>query len=91
MRGARAKPKTGFWYNVQKWPVPESDGASLTKKLHLDPKPDVCQGGRKSTGGASSITTDCRKKRSHGDVIADAFQSSTLSPSSSSVFRLVPF
>ena len=36
MRGARAKPKAGFWFNVQKQFVLESSGASLAKKPHLN-------------------------------------------------------
>ena len=64
MRGARAKPRDWFKFNVQKWPGPVFGGTSLPKKPHLDPKPDGCQSGRKSTGGTLSSTTDSRKKGS---------------------------
>ena len=33
MRGGKVRPKTGFCFNVQKRPVPESSGASLVKGL----------------------------------------------------------
>ena len=46
--------------------MPESSDASLLKKPHLDAKPDGCQVGRKSAMGASTSTTDPRKKRSYG-------------------------
>ena len=68
MRDARAKPKAGFWFNVQKQPVLESGGASLAKKPHLVNKPDIHQGGRKSAGGVSTSTTDSRKKGSYGGL-----------------------
>ena len=62
VRGERAKPWVVLWFNVQKWPVSESDGASLAKKPHIDPKFDGHQCDRKSSGGASSSTTDSRRK-----------------------------
>ena len=66
MKGGRAKPKTGFWVNVQKWSVPEPGGASFVKKPHFDTQLDGWQGGRKSNGGASTSTTVSRKKQTHG-------------------------
>ena len=51
MIGVRTKPKAGFWFIVQKCSVPESSGASLAKKPHLDFKPDSHQSGMKSAGG----------------------------------------
>ena len=39
-RGARAKPKVAFQYNVQKWCDPESGGASFAKMPCLDTEPD---------------------------------------------------
>ena len=67
MRGARAKPKAGFQFDLQKQPVLESSGASLMKKPHLNREPDGYQGGRKSAGGVSINTTDSRKKGCHGE------------------------
>ena len=58
MRGVRTKPKVGFLFNVQKQPVQESG--------HLDTKPDEHQGCRMSAGGASTSTTDSRKKGTCG-------------------------
>ena len=43
--------KTGFLFNVQKRPVPESSGASLAKRPHFDSSNEAQQGSRKSTGG----------------------------------------
>ena len=66
MRGARAKPKAGFEFNVQKQPVAVSGGASLAKKPQLDAKSDSHQGRRKSAGGASTRYTETRKKDHRG-------------------------
>ena len=66
MKGARAKSKAGFQVNVQKQLLPESDAASLAKKLCLDTNLDGCAGGRKSAKGMSTRTTGSRKKRNHG-------------------------
>ena len=68
MRGGRAKLKAGFWFNIKKYPIPESGDASLPKKPNLDPKLDGHHGGRKLAGGASVSTTDRSKKRGHGAV-----------------------
>ena len=87
MSDVRAKPRARFQFNVQKHPMLESSGVSLPKKSHLDPKPDGCQGCKKSTGGISTSTTDSLKKGSHGDGTPDVPKS----PSSSSVVQLVPF
>ena len=54
----------------------ESSGASLTKKSHLDSKPDGHQGGQKSATGA--------RRGAVGDIIPDVLKTSTSSPSSSS-------
>ena len=60
------KAKVGFWFNVQKWPVLEAGVSFLPMKPHLDPKPDGCQGGRKSTGGALTSTSDFTKESHQG-------------------------
>ena len=64
-KGYQAKHKAGFRFNVQKWPVPDCDGASLVKKPHFDTMPDICQGGRKSAVGTSTSTADLWEKGSH--------------------------
>ena len=51
VRGDKAKPKTGFSFNVQKWPKPESSGTSFAKSLTWKLGLRVsCQGSRKSSG-----------------------------------------
>ena len=65
MRGARARPRAESQFNVQKQPVTGPGDAPLTKKPHLYPKPDGHQGSRKSPRGASTSTTDCKKKGCH--------------------------
>ena len=54
VRGARAKPKAGVWFNVQKRSSPESCSSSLAKKPYLDAKPDSHQSCQKSAAGESS-------------------------------------
>ena len=51
MRGGKARPKSGFHFNAQKRPVPESSGAYLATGPDLKSKTEACQGGRKSAGG----------------------------------------
>ena len=85
MRGARAKPKAEFRFNLDKWSVPESGGASMVKKPPLDIRTDADQGGRKSAGGASTSSTQSRKKESHGDGLPDMLLSTTSLPLSLSV------
>ena len=82
LQGARARPRAGFRFNVQKQPVMEFDHASLPEKSHLDPVLNACQGGRKSVGGTLTSSTDSRKKKCHGNVILDVSQSSSSSFSS---------
>ena len=82
MRDAKARQGAGFWFNVQKWPMPEPGDASLPKKPHHDSHGH--QGGRKSTS-----TTECRKKEAIGDTVPDVSQS--LSYSSLSVVQVVTF
>ena len=66
IRGDRVKPKVGVRINVQKSPVPESYGASFARKPCLDTRTESHQGHRKSSGGASTSSTDSRKKESQG-------------------------
>ena len=67
MRGGKARPKTGFHFNVQKRPVWKSSGASLTKRPCLESRTEAHQGGRKYTiSNVTASSTDSRKKRSHG-------------------------
>ena len=65
-RGARAKLKAVFPFNVQKQSVPEPSDASLVKKHHLDTKPDGHQGGRKTAGGVCTCSSECSKKGTQG-------------------------
>ena len=62
VRVARARPNAGFWFIVQKWPVPESGGTSLAMKPCFDNKRCSNQGGRNSAGGISTSSSDSRKK-----------------------------
>ena len=62
VKGDRAKPKAGFQFNVLKWSVPESGGASL-EKFHLDTKPDLSEwGGGKLAEGVLTSSTDSQKR-----------------------------
>ena len=63
---------TKGWFNVEKLSVQGSGGASLAKKLCLDTRTKICQGGRKSAG----------------DDVPDVIQSVTSSPSSSPVVQV---
>ena len=36
MLGNEAKSKTGFWFNVLKWPVQKYDVVSLEEKYHFN-------------------------------------------------------
>ena len=58
-------------------------------KPHLDTKCDACQSCRKLAGGGSINTNEPRKKASQGRyIIPVVLQSSTSSPSSSSVVQV---
>ena len=62
MRGGKARPRTGFYVNVQKRLVLESSGASLAKRPHVEKRAEACLGGSKSTdGGVSASFTDSGK------------------------------
>ena len=87
MRGARTKARARFQFNVQKQPVTESASATFPQKPHLDPKPAGCQSCRKSVGGASTSTTDSRKKAGQWDIIPDVLHH----PHLHLLYRLVPF
>ena len=70
MRGSKVIPRTGFHFIVQKRPVPESSGASLTRRPHQESRIEAYPGGRKSTcGSISASSADDRKKESHETVI----------------------
>ena len=67
MRGSKARPKTGFNSNMHKRPLPESSGASLAKRPHLENRTEGHQGGKKWTcGGVPASSTYSRKKGIHG-------------------------
>ena len=84
IRGARAKPKAGFMFNVWQWPVLVPGGVSFAQKPHWDPRTESHQGGRNSARAASTTFTDPRKKGSPWDSVPDVLQCSILSSSSSS-------
>ena len=63
VRGGKARSKTSFQFNVQKWHLLESAGGSFAKKPILDTK--SCQGAKKSAVGASASPIDSRKKGSY--------------------------
>ena len=48
--------KGWFWFNVQKWPVAESTGDTVTKKPHSDPIIESHLSGRKSSAGSASAS-----------------------------------
>ena len=60
----------------------------MAKEAHLDTRTENHQGGLKSALGASASSTDSGKKGSHGDGVSDVLQSTTSSPSSSSVVQV---
>ena len=63
MRGGKARPRTGFHFNVQKRHVPESSGSSLAKRPCFESRTEAHQGGRKSTDGSVSASSiDSGKK-----------------------------
>ena len=88
MRGGKARSKAGFYFHVQKWPMLESNGGFLAKKPFLNPMTVRCQGGRKSSGNASAISTDSKNKGGDGDGIPDVLQSTTLSTSYSFIMQV---
>ena len=58
---------------------------------HFNTRTEHQHVGRKSSGGTSSSSTDCRKKGSQRDGILGVLQSTMSSPSSFSVGGLVHF
>ena len=65
MRGGKTRPKTGFYFNLQKRPVPESSGASLAKRPDLESW--IVAGSLLVVVSISSA--DARKKGSHGGSV----------------------
>ena len=57
IRSGKARPKTGFHFNVQKRPVVGSSGAYFPKKPHLQSKTEAHKGSRKSSGGGVSASS----------------------------------
>ena len=88
MRGTRAIPKAGFGFNVQKWPVLASGGASLAQKPHFDTRSESHPGVRKSAWGASTNSIYLKQKGTMGDIVPDVLHSTSSSPSSSSVVQI---
>ena len=88
MRVVKARSKTGFNFNVQKRPVPESGRVYLVKRPPLESRTDDHQISRKSTGGSVyASSTDSRKKGAIRDGIPDVLQFTN----SSSSYSVVQF
>ena len=65
-RGGKARPWTGFFFTVQKRPVPGSSGASLAKRPYLESGTEMHPGGKKSAGsGVSASSANAKRKRGH--------------------------
>ena len=70
-RGGKARPQTGFHFTVQKRPmsgsVPETIGASLPKRPHLESGNEGHPNGKKSAGGSiSPNSAETRRKGTLG-------------------------
>ena len=84
VKRARAKPKDGFHFNVQKWPVPESGGPTWPTGFTL-----ILSLMLKGVAGNQQevllpVPQTLGRKGSMEDVIPDVSKSLTSSPSSSS-------
>ena len=86
MRGGKARPRTGFHFNVQKRSMPESSGASLAKRPHLEIGLRLIQLAGSLLVVVSASSADARKKGALGVSIPHVIQS-TASASSSSVVQ----
>ena len=65
-RDGKARPQTGFYFTVQRRPVPGSSGASLAKKPQLECGNEVHPSEKKSAGGSvSTSSAETRRKGSH--------------------------
>ena len=62
-KGGRTRPWTGFQFNVQKWPVPESSGGSMVKKPHSNTRTESHLSGSNSSGSGSSTSFSKSKKK----------------------------
>ena len=63
LRGGKARPRTGFYFMVQKSPVPGSSGPSLAKRSQLESGNEAHPSGKKSAGGnISTGSTSTRRK-----------------------------
>ena len=84
MRDTRAKPKTGFRFNVQKQPVLVSGGASLVWNTDLDTRDKSCQG---LLGVHLPVPLTLRRQDTMGNSVPDVLPSKSSSLSSSSVVQ----
>ena len=68
-RGGKSRPWMGFQFTVQKrpmsWFVPDTSGASLPKRPHLESGNEAHLSGKKSAGG--SVSTSSAGSRRKGD------------------------
>ena len=63
----KTRPWTGFYFTVQKRPVPGSSGPSLTSRPNLESGNEAHPSGKKSAGGnVSTSSTNTRRKGAHG-------------------------
>ena len=75
-------------FNVQKKPVLVSDDVSLAQKPHLDTRTESCKGGRKLPGVCLPFLITLGRRGAVGDSVPDVLQSTSPSPSSSSVMQV---
>ena len=87
-RGGKARAQTGFYFTMQKRPVPGSSGASLAKRPHLESGNEAHPSGKKSAGGSVSTSSllILGGKGAVGVGTPDVSQSLASSSSSSAVF-----
>ena len=84
----KARPKTGFHFNVHKRPVPESSGASLAKRPPWQVGLRLVHVAGSLLVVLSASSADARKKGAMGVGTPDVSQSTASSPSSSSVLQV---
>ena len=86
---AKPNSRTGIHFIVQKRTIPESTGASLAKRPHLESRIEACTGGRKFVGGSvSASSADAMKKENCGVGTPDVSQSTAFLSSLSLVLQV---
>ena len=95
----KARPWTGFHFTVQKRPisgsVPETSGASLPKRPHLESGGEAQPSGKKSAGGSvSTSSAETKRKVAWGSALLMCQSPQLLQPPHHlhlQLFRLVCF